>query len=1754
MEAELKVLKVERATAKRALTRIHNQVLSVEFSLFDLKTRLDVLKSNFCDLKLVQNKIYNLIEDTEIEEQEIYFIECEDIFLTASALINEKIETLEYNKNKNVIQASVLENDFEESSTSIYSDKSSHKRKICVKLPDIKLPTFCGKNEDWLMYRDLFIALIHENEDLSDVQKLQYLRGTLSDKALNVIKQIQISGENYELAWKRLVERYDNSRSMIDNYISQLCSLPSACKGLAKDLRNLLDTSILCVDALKKLHQSVEHWDMLIIHLVSMKLSNNIRVQWESQIKTNALPTWKEMQEFLHAKCRILETLEGDNTNRVSNNEPKGKSFSYAKSQSSTFALSNEFGNSCVLCKGHHYLNQCEQFIKMSPTIRSQKVKELKLCFNCLKYGHNTKQCKSNFKCRSCNKSHHSLLHFTSVSNNEQQQPQQQHYQLSQQRQTSQEVENVGSINNTIALNIFSANNQTLCNNNQVLLSTACILVKDVRGEFKSCRVLLDSASQSNFITQRMVSKLGLNLDHIQSQLVCGINQTSTKIKYQVSTSIQSRFNDFSIALNFLVIPQISGHLPTYKVSSIPIPNSVVLADPQFGQPDRIEMLLGAEIFLSVLETGRIKLAENLPVLQNTIFGWIDSGKVGDPSINNNVSVCHINVNQVLSDQLKQFWELETFENKVHFSEEEKECEQQFLKGVERHELGRYSVKLPLKGNVSSLGDSKQMALKRFNYLEKKLCNNPDLKQDYVNFMREYLILGHMELVGDIQQCLNQEYYLPHHAVIKPSSTSTKCRVVFDASASTSSGVSLNDILLSAKTQNDLMNIVMRFRLHKYVLIADVEKMFRQISMSEEDRKLQSIVWRENDNEPIKVYQLTTVTYGTSCAPFLATRVLKQLAIEERDKFPLASSAVLNDCYVDDILTGSDDFKSAKLLQEQLIKLFDSAKMSLKKWASNCETLLQDIPNSDRVCFSEYLNNDIDSVIKTLGLSWNTRRDTFKYSVTQFKQTENVTKRTILSAIASLFDPLGLIGPIIVKAKIIMQLLWQLELKWDDPVPIELKENWNEFRVDIEMIKQLELPRYIKPSSENLELHGYADASEKAYGACVYLRCQIDHNNFEVNLVCAKSRVAPLKQISIPKLELCAALLLSELISSVIEALQIKVTRVYLWSDSEVVLKWIEKSPHILKTFVANRVAIIQELTSEFTWLHISTNHNPADYLSRGISARDLMNCEIWWKGPSFLTKPQSEWIMKPVNMKNDNIPEQKQISVVLINQNKENNDFLNKFSSFRKLQRVVAYMNRFISNLRNNKQCKIRGHLTIRELNGALISIVKLIQVQEFSEELISLKLNQSVSKRSKIYSLNPFIDENDIIRVGGRLENSSKSFDKKHQMIIPKHFVTKLIVSSYHIEHLHVGQQGLLNVLRQQFWPISVKPIIKEVIKKCVVCFRVNPTTTEQLMGNLPMNRVQQFSPFINTGVDYCGPVYLRSNNKRSKLLSKAYICIFVCFAIKAVHVELVGDMTTESYIGALKCFVARRGRCEHIYSDNGSNFIGAKNELSDLLSLFNQEQHINEVREMCARDSIEFHFIPPRAPHFGGLWEAAVKSLKYHLKRVVGNAHLTYEQMKTVLCQIEAVLNSRPLTSNSTDPNDLVALTPGHILIGRPLTAIVEPSLSEIPLNRASKWQHVTKITQDFWKRWSSEYLNQLQNRPKWKSARKSLNIGDLVVIKEDNLPPLKWLMGRVCELHPGKDQQIRVVTVKTSFGTFKRPTVKLCILPIDAHSGG
>ncbi|XP_049869459.1 uncharacterized protein LOC126369201 isoform X2 [Pectinophora gossypiella] len=613
--------------------------------------------------------------------------------------------------------------------------------------------------------------------------------------------------------------------------------------------------------------------------------------------------------------------------------------------------------------------------------------------------------------------------------------------------------------------------------------------------------------------------------------------------------------------------------------------------------------------------------------------------------------------------------------------------------------------------------------------------------------------------------------------------------------------------------------------------------------------------------------------------------------------------------------------------------------------------------------------------------------------------------------------------------------------------------------------------------------------------------------------------------------------------------------------QNQIVLAWLSMEPVKLLSYVANRVIKIKELTSGWPWFYVKTTDNPADCLSRGVEPHALQNNELWWHGPQFLNnnsfshgnakhEPLSPHELPEINKKcciivncND------ACHVVTNNDNAFNMDLLARFSDITKLKRVVAYMLRFSDN------CKIKniterrtGALQPCELENALLTIIKMDQQRHYQKEIACLKANKPVSH--SLSALSPFLDKNGLLRVGGRLENSQLPFTQKHPLILVKgSHITKLLIWKEHETLLHAGPKLLLASLNNKFWLINAVREIKHVIHKCIKCFKLKAKAASQLMGSLPAERVTVARPFEKVGIDYAGPFNIKLHRVRKPLILKAYVLIFVCFVTKAIHVELASDLTTACFLNCLKRFIARRNKPSQIFCDNAATFKGANSQLQELYKLQSHPTHQNSVVKFTADQGITFNFIPAYSPVFGGLWEAGVKSLKYHMKRVIGQTVLTYEELNTVIIQIEGILNARPLTPMSSDPSDLSYLTPSHFLTGAPITAFPEQDLTDIPTNKLHFWEQCTKIKQNFFKQWQKQYLSMLQNRPKWKTSTPNIDVGTLIILRDNNIMPFQWPMARVVKLYPGNDNKVRAFDVKMPNGNVVRTSItKVCPLPI------
>ena len=1317
------------------------------------------------------DKFQTLLEELDLSEMDSSVREdCDAVFISLKAVITKALHCSKSTEDPQASQSRVgLDATMP---TFVYAQQRKHQ------LPVLQIPKFGGVYTEWPNFISMFNTIVGDDEELTNVEKFQHLRSSLKETALDTISSLEINGDNYDIAISMLIKRFDNKRLNFQAHIKEIFGL-NIVGTEASSLRTLSDKVNSHLRSLLTMGNKEQLADGLLIHIVQSKLDVTSQMKWEEQTATNVLASWSNMESFLDKRCRMVENVSNALVNQTPCNQVSHKQPNYAKKS----FVASESGI-CALCNSkEHFLYRCERFLKLDPSARYREAKRLKLCLNCLKKGHRAELCKFT-NCSKCSKKHNTLLHMQTLTTF-----------TPTAHSSSSDV--ASSQSNSAVLTTLHSNTSEAPTDTSVLLATAIILIKNRAGSFIPCRALLDSASQLNFITNRLASQLQLHKSRNFTQ-ISGIGQSDFVAEYVVDIVMKSRTQEYSTILSAVVTTTITDNQPQCSLNHErwPIPKNIdSFADPDFFKSQRIDVLIGASHFFELLCVGQVELGPNLPILQKTKLGWIVAG--GGQNIIRK-SLC-LAATQKLSETsetfdtlenlIRSFWEVENnFDETPKQTKEEIDCETHFKSTHIRLPSGEYSVRLPVKG-IHNLGDSYNLALSRFKNLERKFVKSPGLKEQYSAFIQEYLELKHMTAVSSLPSDL-PIYFLPHHCVHKIDSTTTKLRVVFDGSATTTSGYSLNDLLMAGPTiQPKLFDILIRFRTFPIALTGDICKMYRCIKVSPEDSYLQCILWRNSLDESIRIYKLDTVTYGTKPASFLAIRAMHQLAQDEQGSFPIGCEIVKRDFYVDDLISGANSVEEVLQLMNETKTLLNKGNFSLRKWCTSSPAVLSHIPEEDRDKFLKF--HDGSDVTKTLGLIWDPAIDNFLFSFSQILEPKKVTKRLVLGMIARFYDPLGLIGPIVAKAKIFLQRLWKENLNWDESLPQSLHSTWLEFCKDFTYINKFSFPRYLLTVDADIEIHAFCDASLVAYGTCIYISSKFNKYTAS-NLLCSKSRVSPLKTITIPKLELLAAALQADLLHSIIKIGLFK-CKIYCWSDSTVVLAWLKAEASNYNVFVANRITKIQALTKGIEWHYVPSALNPADILSKGSTPKELADSSLWLHGPEFLKGLRSEWPLSPSLV--PELPEKRKAAkVFLVADLSTNFKFIN---SFGKTRRIFGYIYRFYANTKLHD--KTFGSLTILEVNRGTAWLIRMIQKAMLSDDYKKLQKGEAVASASKIASLTPFLDESGLMRVGGRIQMSNLHYDSKHPIILPKqHAFTDALIAHFHQKYLHSGPLALLASIR--------------------------------------------------------------------------------------------------------------------------------------------------------------------------------------------------------------------------------------------------------------------------------------------------------------------------------------------------------------------
>ncbi|XP_059220581.1 uncharacterized protein LOC131995699 [Stomoxys calcitrans] len=979
---------------------------------------------------------------------------------------------------------------------------------ICIKVPPCDTEDFKGGYEEWPSFRDMFTAVYVNHPKLTRAQKLYHLRNKTQGPAGAIVKRYPLCDENFELAWRALKSRYENKRVLVDNQLKILFNIPMASVESSESIQKIQSTVNDCMSTFRTLDVDVDHWDPILVYLISTKLPDKTLALWEESLKSHSdLPKWSELDEFLVNRFEIVERISSIKSTKDSYSAIEG-----IAQKTQAYSSQEKLNYLCPLCRDDHSIRSCSEFRKFSPQERIDFTFKNKLCNNCLSPNHSKQKCKSKNTCFICHKNHHSLLHLKSKSDS---------IQISENSNSSvtnssprgnnfngtaplDETPSTSTKGSQIQVN-FASSNET------ILLRTALVQI-DLRGELFTARALIDAGSQRTFVTERLRSLLQIRYRSARFEIF-GLGEKMQTSNKECEICLYSHRYNIRFSINAIVLPKLTQLLPaaSFTISDPQGLSQLDLADPTFNKSAHVDLILGndSERFINI--EGMRKNVCGYASAYNTVFGWVLSG----PTKAQHVQTFTTNVQATeipsLNEILQKFWEEEEIPHSRPRSEDDAYCEDLYQSTTTRQGDGRYVVRLPFKRefpNSVYLGSSRFIALGQLARMEQSLSKNSELQTQYNSVLEEYLSLGHMEETTPMEITSNgkySSYYLPHHAVVRPEHKTTKVRIVFNASRKSKSGFSLNDVLLTGPTlQTDLISTVLNWRRYKYVFSGDIQKMYRQILVHPKDRPFQRVLYQRTPNDPVKDYQLNTVTFGINCAPFLAIRTLIQLASDSESHSPKVASILRRETYVDDILSGGYSIDETRDVQIQLMNTLSSAGFPLKKMTANDSQLL-DYLSPDDLYDLDFLRLDETSSTKTLGIKWNALSDSFSYAFNPVQTCINPTKRKVLSTVAQLFDPAGWITPIIVKAKILMQHLWLEGSGWDDTISDDSRHSWEQLLLDFSDINSIRVPRWIRcMPSDHIQIHGFSDASKAAYCACVYVKVRSSDNASHSSLLVAK--------------------------------------------------------------------------------------------------------------------------------------------------------------------------------------------------------------------------------------------------------------------------------------------------------------------------------------------------------------------------------------------------------------------------------------------------------------------------------------------------------------------------------------------------------------------------------------------------------------------------------------------------------------------------
>ena len=1577
---------------------------------------------------------------------------------------------------------------------------------------DAKVAPFDGSFGDYMRFETAFIAKYVSNPCYTGADQFLKLVELTGSHGKNFTTNQPMDASGLQAALILMRDYYNNPSRIRTEVRRRLDSLPAILQDPKNPLRVLdcrtaVSNIIACQTAIRQLRDcgtAPQYLNEDFYRLIVKKMPYAYASEY-----SRANPVYRDTHQMVaHCRERLREEENFDEDVQPTSAPPARTSSKGGRAHVNTISGSSKSKPpsanktiKCLLCEGPHYTFKCREG---TVTERAAKVAQKRLCRRCLRQGHQLPDCQSTYQCP-CGSADHSSI-ICSVLENQR-----------RARQQSASNNHNGSSSSSSAASPASASSAP-SSSTSPKSSIASVTVVDgeqpssggtaeaetsvvipsgfysqtvlVRVRGLTVRALLDSGAQPTVILRSLAERLQLPATpaalRVSGALGKKESQTLTK---EVTAKVESLGGNQSLNVNFYPVDDIDfecGHLPTPVISKLRKSGfKLKHTSAQSMKEYPVSLIIGGGYHGAVFRgQGPRDVCPGFSI-SRSIFGHVILGHVRGGS-------AAAQVNTIITEQQQKEYEAVSGA-RPDYDADKKEGQKytaEYIAKSVTFKDGRYEVRMPRIEPITNLGNNLSQAEKRLKHLDSRL-RKLDLYEQYNSNMQTYI----KEFAEPVPECDTEEptFYLPHHAVYRPEKTTTKVRVVFDGASHAPGQQPVNDYLFKGFVPWNAQEAFTRFRLGDTAVVADIAKAYLMVGLHPADRDLTRFLWYNEAGEVVH-YRFTRVPFGLASSPFQLAAVMQHHFDRYRQEFADVIPLLEGNFYVDDLLLAFPLSAGIDLhhLRARVEELFRLGGFAITKWATNHPVV------------RHQWTPDITE-LKTLGHLWSLEADTI-CPIANVGIPKAITKRSLSSFLAGIYDLAGIALPYVVSLRLELRQLWQLGCDWDDSLPEEISSRIRQLMEDSSNLSGTAVPRNIIGEGDH-HLIVYSDASKDAVGAVAYCR-----TSSSTRFIMAKASLS--NQPDMPKAEL-DGLFMAARLAKLLKTFY-SFSSISIYSDSKVNLDRLLQHPNKLASAVAVRIARLKRVV-EADYLHVTSALNSADIVSRGTTLTKLIKSPIW-KSPAIepstcfhhhITAQVFTLAAQPV------LPSECKCRPF--------DDFATMFDYYR----AEAETMRKAATSENEA-------LSSADLDTITWQLIVQQSQQHFAEDITALKQQKPLPRQSRLANYNVNIDQDGLLRLATRLQNhAGLTKDEIYPMVLSNVCcITRLIIEHFHDRGFHPGESRTMSLVREKFFVLRSKRTVKAVVSRCQVCRRERGARQTQLFGSLPSFRLtENLAPFTFTGIDLFGPICVNAAipYKRSGV-------IFVCAVTRAIHIELVTDQTADQFCLALRRFMARRGVPEKVYSDNGSQLVKTRKQLLQYLSQVKTQHPEVEIRLQ------EWMLQAPGSPWRGGFYERLIGSVKRALKSVIyrrprsAKKDINDAELQTVLAEIEARVNDRPLFTITDDNGEVVSVSPSSFLRGRRLSTLPTVGIKgHSDLERPDiidAYLKNSRLVNGLWNSFRECYVKELRNyhqnyrRP---GPQFHYRPGDVVLVTS-NLPREQWPTAVIKEVFTSPDGIIRTAAVR------------------------